>query len=262
MCIILFAYRFHPRYPLVLAANRDEFRDRATAPASFWDTDPPVLAGKDLRCGGTWLGITRDGRLSALANYRDPSAWKSAAPSRGRLVREFLLGKATAEDYLECLKKKSGRYNGFTLLFGDSARLFCFSNRGTIPPVVPPGVHGLSNHLLDTPWPKVVRGKELLKELLANRDDPPLEELFAILADEAVPADHGLPDTGVGLETERVLAPLFIRGPGYGTRSSTVALIDDNGNVTFAERTFDGDPHRFTTVIFRFRIEKPAPCPS
>lgn len=262
MCLILFAYRFHPRYPLVLAANRDEFHDRATAPAFFWNSEPVLLAGKDLRHGGTWLGITRDGRFSALSNYRDPGACKSDAPSRGELVPKFLLGSATAEEYLECLKKTSGRYNGFTLLFGDTSRLFCYSNRGSGRPVVSPGIHGLSNHLLDTPWPKVVRGKKLLEDILAAQDDPSLEGLFAILSDGAVPADHFLPDTGVGIETERALAPLFIRGPGYGTRSSTILLIDDDGNVTFAERTFDGEPTRFTTAVFRFRVEKRIPCPS
>lgn len=255
MCIILFANQYHPRYPMILAANRDEFHDRATAPASFWDTEPKLLAGKDLRGGGTWLGITKDGRFSAVANYRDPLYGRSDSPSRGLLVTEYLLGRAPSEDFLETLKTRAGHYNGFTLLFGSAERLFCFSNRGGTPYLVEPGIHGLSNRLLDTPWPKVVRGKRILEELLAKTEEPPLEDLFAILADRYIPDDILLPDTGVGLETERMLAPLFVSGPGYGTRSTTVLLIDRDANVTFAERTCNGDPDRDMTVTFRFRIE-------
>lgn len=254
MCIILFAYRYHPRYPVILAANRDEFHHRATAPASFWDNEPKLLAGKDLRCGGTWLGVTMDGKFSAVANYRDPCFRRSDSPSRGLLVTEYLLGRASAEDFLETLQTMAGHYNGFTLLFGAAERLYCFFNRGEPPHLVEPGIHGLSNRLLDTPWPKVVRGKRILEALLSEAEDPTHEDLFAILADRYLPDDTLLPDTGVGLETERLLAPLFVTGPGYGTRSSTVLLIDRDTNVTFAERTFNGNPDEYTTVTFRFEI--------
>jgi uncharacterized protein with NRDE domain len=245
---------------MILAANRDEFHFRPTARASFWDNAPKLLAGKDLRRGGTWLGVTTYGRFSAVANYRDPCFRRSDSPSRGLLVTEFLLGRAPAEEFLETLKTAAGRYNGFTLLFGDAERLFCFSNRGDPPYLVEPGIHGLSNRLLDTPWPKVVRGKRILEELLSKNEDPPLEDLFAILADRYIPDDALLPDTGVGLETERLLAPLLVAGPGYGTRSSTVLLMDRDSNVTLAERTCDGKPEEGTTVTFKFRIERPFPA--
>jgi len=255
MCLILFAYRYHPRYPLIVAANRDEFYDRPTAPASFWETEPRLLAGKDLRCGGTWLGVTGDGRFAALANYRDPRSMKSDAPSRGALVPEFLLCGMPPDGYQEVLREKSAGYNGFSLLFGTAGRLFCHCNRGDVPPLVQPGIHGLSNHLPDTPWPKVERGKARLKKILKDDHEPSVEELFSLLADRSQPDDRHLPETGVGLEKERLLAPIFISGMGYGTRSSTVLLIDRDGTITFTERTWHGAPQHGVTAAFRFRIE-------
>ena len=254
MCLILFAFHHHPRYPLIVAANRDEFLERPTAAASFWDTTPPILAGRDLLCGGTWLGITGKGRFAALVNYRDPGSRKIDAPSRGSLVTEFLLRRAPSGDYLDILRKKAGFYSGFTLLFGDTDRLFCFSNQGETPPLVQPGIHGLSNHLLDTPWPKVVRGKDRLKQLLSDDREPDIEELLDILTDRWLPDDHLLPNTGIGLEKERLLAPLFISGAGYGTRSSTVLIIGLDGTISFTERTWRGTPDHGTTVSHRFRI--------
>jgi uncharacterized protein with NRDE domain len=255
MCLILFAYRVHPRYPLIVAANRDEFYDRPTAPASFWETEPRLLAGKDLQCGGTWLGVTGDGRFAALANYRDSRSMQSDAPSRGDLVTEYLQGGMPPDGYLEVLREKSAGYNGFSLLFGTACRLFCHCNRGETPPLVQPGIHGLSNHLLDTPWPKVERGKARLKQILKDDTEPAVEEMFSMLADHSLPEDRHLPDTGVGLEKERLLAPLFISSADYGTRSSTVLFIDRDGTVTFVERTWHGTPDHGTTVTFRFRIE-------
>lgn len=255
MCLILFAYRCHPRYRLILAANRDEFFERPTSPARFWDTGPNILGGRDLRGGGTWLAIDQRGRFAAIVNYRDPSARKDDARSRGQLVTDFLLSRASLDDYLETLRTKSGQYNGFNLLFGDAERLYCFSNRGEAPPLVQPGIHGISNHLLDTPWPKVVRGRKALAEMLARGAPPPVEALFSLLADRTMPDDSLLPDTGIGPEWERLLAPLFISGTVYGTRSSTVLMIGYDGMATFIERTFDGSPDIFTTSEFSFRIE-------
>jgi len=256
MCLILFAYRHHPRYPLIVAANRDEFLERPTAPASFWDTVPPILAGRDLLCGGTWFGVSREGKFAAVVNYRDPDARRTDAPSRGALVTDFLLGHTPCEVFLDNLRTKGNLYSGFSLLFGDTEQLYCSSNQGEMPPLVQPGIHGLSNHLLDTPWPKVVRGKELLEKLLADGDQPSVEGLFALLTDRSLPDDHLLPDTGVGLEKERLLAPLFISGAGYGTRSSTVLVVGRDGEVTFSERTWHGTPDHGTTVTHRFHIEK------
>ncbi len=255
MCLILFAYRCHPRYSLILAANRDEFYDRPSAPARFWDTEPEILGGRDLKSGGTWLAVTREGRFAAVVNYRDPATVKDGTPSRGNLVTEFLLSRVSPDDYLETLRSRSEPYNGFTLLFGDGERLFCFSNRGDAPPLVQPGVHGLSNHLLDTPWPKVDRGRQALEEILAAGTAPSAEALFSLLADRSMPEDNLLPDTGIGPEWERLLAPLFISGPVYGTRSSTVVLMGYDGMLTFIERSFNGSPGSFITSEFRFRME-------
>lgn len=254
MCLILFAFRHHPRYPLIVAANRDEFLERPTAAASFWDTDPPILAGRDLLCGGTWFGVSRQGGFAAVVNYRDPDSRKDDAPSRGTLVPEFLLGSAPCEVFLDNLRTKGNLYSGFSLLFGDAGKLFCFSNQGETPSLVQPGIHGLSNHLLDTPWPKVVRGKDRLKRLLSDDREPDVEELLDILTDRWLPEDHLLPDTGIGLEKERLLAPLFISGKGYGTRSSTVLIMGPDGTISFTERAWHGTPDHGTTVSHRFRI--------
>jgi uncharacterized protein with NRDE domain len=252
MCLILFAWKMHENFPLVLAANRDEFHERPSAPAAFWEDAPDLLAGRDLREGGTWLGITREGRLAALTNYRDPTSLKIGAPSRGRLVCDYLRGREIPEAYLLRIAPDADLFNGFNLLVGDPERLFCFSNRGARERL-DPGIYGLSNRLLDTPWPKVERGKTALLALLAGKQDPSPETLFDLLTDRTRPPDDRLPDTGVGLAWERILSPLFIESPVYGTRSSTVLLIDRRGDVTFAERVFDGaaDPR---TTRFTFRI--------
>lgn len=255
MCLILFAWRAHAEFPLILAANRDEFYERPSAPAAFWDDAPGLLAGKDLKEGGTWLGITRTGRLAALTNYRDPATLRKDAPSRGHLVSEYLRGRETPEDYLGRLEACAGRYNGFSLLVGDAAGLYFFSNRGGRLPVAP-GIHGLSNRLLDTPWPKVERGEKALAALLAGDGRPSPEALLDILADRVRPQDELLPETGVGLEWERILSPLFIESPVYGTRSSTVLMLDRRGEATFVERVFNGGNEPRTTTRFAFRIEK------
>jgi uncharacterized protein with NRDE domain len=255
MCLILFAWKTHKYFPLILIANRDEFYERPTAPAAFWEDTPGLLAGRDLREGGTWLGITRKGRLAALTNYRDPTARKDGAPSRGKLVSDFLRGRRAPEAYLRWLSPKAARYNGFGLLVGNPNELCYFSNRGALIRLLP-GVHGISNHLLDTPWPKVERGKQTLRDHLEREKTPSPEALFTLLADRARPPDERLPVTGVGLEWERVLSPLFIESPDYGTRSSIVLLIDRRGRVTFIERVFDGDSDPWMTSRFDFQIIK------
>ncbi|MEW6334494.1 MAG: NRDE family protein [Thermodesulfobacteriota bacterium] len=253
MCLILFAWQHHPDYPLILAANRDEFYERPTAPAAFWQDARGLLAGRDLRAGGTWLGVTRGGRFAALTNYRDPAALKEVAPSRGELVSGYLHGRRTPEAYLRRLRPEAARYNGFGLLAGNPDQLHYFSNRGGSS-AVSPGIHGMSNHLLDTPWPKVERGKQALEGLLERERTPSTESLLALLADRSRPPDERLPATGVGLEWERVLSPLFIESPLYGTRSSTVLTIDRRGCVTFVERLFNGGNDPWLTSRFDFRI--------
>ena len=238
MCLIAFAYRCHPRYRLIVAANRDEFYRRPTAPAAFWPECPQVLAGRDLEQGGTWFGVTRGGRFAALTNYRDPAAQKADARSRGELVREYLCGGREPTAYLEQVRAAGGEYNGFNLLAGDGDGLWYCSNRGAALEEVSPGIHGLSNHLLDTPWPKVAKAKAGMAACLAGPDDALPAALFVLLAD-AVPApDVSLPDTGVGLAWERTLSPVFIASPDYGTRSSTVLLAGYDGRIRFFERTW------------------------
>ncbi len=254
MCLILLALNAHPGYRLILAANRDEFYSRPTAPAAFWDNAPQLLAGRDLKGGGTWLGITRSGRLAALTNYRDPGAERPDAPSRGALVSGYLTGTASTDEYLARLKKEGGACNGFSIIFGDAGHLCFFSNRGERLHFIEPGLHGLSNRLLDTPWPKVTRGKEALARLVAEGETVRPEDLFAILADRTVAPDEFLPDTGVGIELERLLSPLFTAAPSYGTRSSTVILIDRENCVTFCERTFNGNKEYVNSIREEFSI--------
>ncbi len=253
MCLILFAWKMHAAYPLVLAANRDEFYERPSAPAAFWADTPDILAGRDLKAGGTWLGITRDGRLAAITNYRDPASLKDGAPSRGELVSDYLRSRESPEGCVKRLAPRAGGYNGFSLLIGDRSALFYYSNRGESVRLTP-GIHGMSNHLLDTPWPKVDWGKQALERLLAGDQHPSPEALLDLLASRSRPTDDRLPDTGVGLEWERVLSPLFIESPAYGTRCSTVVLIDRQGAVTFVERVFNGGSEPWLTSRFDFRI--------
>lgn len=246
MCLIVFAYQAHAHYNLVVAANRDEFYRRPTAPAAFWPECPDLLAGRDLQEGGAWLGVTLTGRFAALTNYRDPAAHRDGARSRGELVRGFLCGGATPREYLAGIGEKRLEYNGFNLLVSDGNELLYYASRTGEARAVTPGVHALSNHLLDTPWPKAVKASAELSAALAV-DDPDLPgRLFALLADSEQPPDSLLPDTGVGIGWERTLSPIFIASPDYGTRSSTVLTMDGHGQVQFGERTFpDGGTQRY-----------------
>lgn len=257
MCLIAFAYNVHPSYRLILAANRDEFYERPSSSADFWKNHQDVLAGRDLKNGGTWLGITRNGKFAAVTNYRDPSALKSDAPSRGKLVSNYLTGKQDAAAYLKRISGKTGRYNGFNLLLGDDQDLFVFSSRGEKQKLTP-GIYGLSNHLLDTNWPKVVRSRKMLKAALAKKGDDLEEALFALLADRRIPPDEKLPSTGIGLEWERILSTIFIESPVYGTRSSTILLIGKNRRVGLVEKVFDGQKEPWIVSRFSFVPDKKA----
>lgn len=255
MCLILLAIRSHPQYKLIIAANRDEFYERPTAPAVFWDDAPYLLAGRDLRAGGTWLGITMQGRIAAITNYRDPASLKDQAPSRGQLVTGFLTGKKTPKRYLDMLDQESQEYNGFNLIVGDKESLYWYSNRGEARRPLDNGIYGVSNHQLDTPWPKVTRGKQMLQRALSGIDNAEPEMMLHMLEDRSIAGDESLPDTGVGLELERILSPIFIASPGYGTRSSTLILVDLDDQVTFIERTFNADQDHAVTIKQEFRIE-------
>lgn len=237
MCLINFQFDDHPIYKLILAANRDEFYLRPTEALHLWEDEPGLLAGRDLVQMGTWLGITKTGRVAALTNFRDPSLPDKDKISRGAIVRNFLTSDMDPQLFLEALNPKD--YAGFNLLAGDSAELFYYNNVNAEITKIEPGIHGLSNHFLDTPWPKVVKGKGFLRHYLTDRQEVQTEDLFAFLknADQAEAAD--LPDTGIGQEMERVLSPMFINTPEYGTRSSTVLLIRHDGQATIAERSYE-----------------------
>lgn len=237
MCLIAFSYKQHPRYDLVFAANRDEFYERPTRPAQFWEEHPAVLAGKDLKAGGTWLGINRAGEFGALTNYRDPDMRKEDSPSRGHLVLQYLTNSDDPDEYLENIDRISGRYDGFNLLSGTLENLKYYSNKTNEIVHVEPGIHGLSNDLLDTPWPKVERARRELENLL-KQDAPDEQALFDLLKNDSPAPDSVLPDTGIPLELERAVSPIFIRTSKYGTRSSTILLIDKKGLVTFEERRY------------------------
>jgi len=257
MCLILLSYEIHSKYRMVLAANRDEYYDRPTAPVAFHDDSPDVLGGRDLKHHGMWLGITRTGRLAAITNYRDPGKNSSNAPSRGFLVRDFLTGNTSPEQYLEHVKSIGHQYNGFNLLVGDRFELCYYSNRGNFIEKLKPGIYGLSNHLMDTPWPKISKGKHDLESLLKDNKKIDHEDIFDVLKDGSYPPDSLLPDTGVDLEWERILSPLFISSEVYGTRSSSIVFIEREGKITFLERTFvpdGGESKMERTRKFTFQI--------
>ena len=254
MCLIVFAYDCHPNYRLILGANRDEFRDRPTDPACFWSDVPNILAGRDKQAGGTWLGVTTSGKLAAITNYRDPRQQVANPPSRGKLVSNYLQDDfLPTEDYQAFLNRDGQLYDGFNLLYGTIDKLNYFTNRGGSSGIVTPGIHGLSNHLLDTHWAKVTTAKSRFEAITQNDNIDP-EEILTALSDPVPFADNLLPDTGVGLDRERMLSPLFIENEVYGTRSSTVVLVGRNGQVIFTERVFNSSKTA-STQSFKFQIQ-------
>ena len=252
MCLLLFAWKTHPRYRLILAGNRDEFHDRAAAPLNWWQDDARILAGRDLKASGTWLGVARSGRFGVVTNYRDLQAPVEAAPSRGNLVPRFLTGATSPKEFLDDLRGAAMRYSGFNLLVGGSRALYYYSNRGPkAPTALAPGVYGLSNHLLNTPWPKLTRTRERFSQLLGDNEVTP-ESLFAILADrEQAPVDN-LPSTGLPNDWERVVSSPFIVNERYGTRCSSVLLVERTGRTTLHERRFDSSAVQSGTSRFEF----------
>ncbi len=252
MCLILIAWRAHEDYPLVVAANRDEFHSRPTAAAAIWSDRPQILGGRDLEAMGTWLGITRDGRFAAVTNFRDTVEPSVGNRSRGLLARDFLENDGSAAAYASRTDAQGAAYRAFNLLVGDGDELWWLSNRGDGARRLEPGVYGLSNHLLDTPWPKVLRGKARLRH--ATTPAPALEPLLDLLSDTAVPADDKLPDTGVGVERERLLAATRIVSPVYGTRCSSAVILGRDGWLQFAERTFDAQGAETETLRYELRL--------
>lgn len=255
MCLLVFSYRQHPDYDLVLAANRDESYDRPTRAAGFWNDQPQLLAGKDLRAGGTWLGITKSGAFSALTNFRDPQLHRENAPSRGHLVLDFLKNPGDPNAFLKRVDQKADEYAGFNLLAGNARHLCYYSNQQKNVRPLEAGLYGLSNHLLDTPWPKIVAAKNALAAITQREITE--EALFDLLLNEDKAIDAELPDTGIPLEIERKVSPIFIKGDRYGTRCSTILLIDKSGKVTFEERRFLAGTQEIDEVSrFEFELTK------
>lgn len=250
MCLIVFAWRVVQGMPLIAAANRDEFLDRPTAPAMAWDDCPQIYAGRDLQAGGTWMGITQPGRFAAITNIRAPSEKRTDAPSRGNLVANFLSSNMSPRSYIDAIRDATEEYNGFNLLVGDREQLIWFSNRGDDDvrngQTLAPGIYGISNALLDTPWPKVVRTKAQFASLLCQR--APEEAYFDMLFDTTRAAsDCRLPKTGIDIELERLLSAPYIEAPDYGTRASTLVRIYDNAPAVLIERTRESVPSQQDT---------------
>ncbi len=250
MCLILFAYQHHPDFPLIVAANRDEFYQRPTQAGHFWPESPSLFAGRDLEAGGTWMGINKERRFAAVTNYRENNSAPTNAISRGSLCSDFLRTNDHTVNYLEAIDRQKHQYAGFNLLAGTIDKLYYYSNRqGEIKPLTP-GVHGLSNSLLNTSWPKVDTGKNALEQALTSNTDP--NTILQLLLDQQRAEETQLPSTGIDREMEKLLSSRFIRSEDYGTRSSTVLCVDINGGVTWLEQSFD---HRGATsdiIVHRF----------
>ena len=251
MCLILFAHNAHPNYPLILTANRDEFYARPTGHARFWAEHPELLAGRDLQAGGTWLGITRDGRFAAVTNYRE-GEHSDVLHSRGRLTCDFLLSEQTASEYLQPLQEQAGDYRGFNLLLGHPGRLQYFSNRSSPAQLLSDGIYALGNGTLSDNGYKTSEGKREFRKLIAQTLDP--EALLRLMKDEKQLTDDKLPDTGIGVELERLLSARFIHSEHYGTRATTLLLVHQTGRIIFIEQNYaikgaDGGPQRFEFQI-------------
>jgi len=251
MCLILLAVDSHPDYELILAGNRDEYYHRPTAPSGFWPGTTGLLAGRDLSGGGTWFGVTRTGRWATVSNVRDQIPPPPSARSRGLLVTDFLAGNDRPADFLEKTAEQKSSYAGFNLLVGEGTEAGYYSNREDFNRALKPGLYAVSNHLLDTPWPKVTSTKEGFRRVLSRPRFSP-EDLFRIMADTEPATDDRLPDTGIGRERERLLSPPFVLAPVYGTRSTTLFLLDRGGRAAWFERRFKGAPGHWRESRYRF----------
>jgi uncharacterized protein with NRDE domain len=260
MCLIVFSLNQHAKYKLILAANRDEFYNRKTETTDYWPGHKNILGGRDLEAMhpdgtcGTWMAMTTSGRIAMVTNYRDLRNLKTKAPSRGHLVSDFLLRDDDPKSYLENVEKIKHKYNGFNLIVGSANALYYLSNSKDGIEELSPGFYGLSNHLLQTPWPKIELAKAMIKPILDKEEVNP-EELLNIMQNESRADEKDLPDTGIGIEREKALSSMFIKTDGYGTRCSTVVLVKKTGEVTFIERTYNLNDFSFTSKAFSFPIQ-------
>jgi uncharacterized protein with NRDE domain len=260
MCLILFASEAHPRFPLIVAANRDESYVRPSAPAHFWSDAPHVYAGRDLEQGGTWLGITRSGRFAAITNYRQAEPRSPGARSRGELTREFLTSSEHPERYVQRVARRGDQYNGFSLIVGTPGKLYFYSNRGGEPARIARGVHGLSNHLLDEPWPKVLRGVRALEAVMGAGEADIVGALATALADRKPAPDDVLGAAGPDLARERLRSAAFIPDDAYGTRASTIVLVSADGDVLFRETCYGAWGTPLGSHEQRFALERALHC--
>lgn len=241
MCIAYLSLGANPHWPIFIAANRDEFHDRPALAARPWPEAPQMIAGRDLSAGGTWLGFSQDERWALLTNFRDPDSHRKGVESRGRLVCDFLQGTVSAEEYTASIHSKTGQYNGFNLIVGQGVTAWYVGNHAASggPVRLKPGHYALSNHALDTPWPKVERLRYRLEALMPQAGPLSLEPIYETLRDGVRADDEALPRTGIPLETERLLSSIFIVSPNYGTRCSTIIALDERGKGIFSETTYD-----------------------
>jgi uncharacterized protein with NRDE domain len=254
MCILFIAVKQHPLYPLIIAANRDEFHDRPTQSSHFWPEHKAILAGKDLRAGGTWMGINKKGDIAALTNIRAPGKERSNAVSRGELVTNFLRLLNNKNNYLSTLQNTHLDYNGYNLLFGNLTQLQVYNSFDNTAFELEEGVYGLSNASLDSPWPKLDIGKSALAHYCQHHNNLNFEHLFELLGNNLPAKDEDLPDTGISKELEKVLSSIFIKSPEYGTRSSTILLINSQQQVYWEERTFNASGKKINTNVHEFKI--------
>lgn len=238
MCLIFICYKKNVRNRYVIAANRDEFRSRPTAALGYLDDAQTIAGGQDLQAGGMWLGVYKNGKFGAITNYRDGRASTAELPSRGEIVSQFLRCNDSAINAIEWLAKHAHRYAGFNVFFGDDKHLVYYSNRQNEIQILEPGLYGVSNHLLDTPWPKLIKAKELLRPQMCDDVKIDAAAITSLLQDTSVPPDDLLPDTGIGLDWERFLGSIFIDGAEYGTRSTAVVEIGYQGKIHFTETTY------------------------
>jgi len=237
MCLIVFAWRPGNALPLIVAANRDEFHERPSLPLDYWSDAPQIAAGRDLQAGGTWMGVTTDGRFAALTNIRAPGS-PVGERSRGELPERFLRGSQSPRNYLEALSGSLGQYSGFNLLVGDLDELWYLNSREETPRRLSTGVYGLSNAALDTPWPKLLRARAALESCMGT---PERDLLFGIMSDSQAAPDDELPATGIAYESEKLLSSAFISSANYGTRASTLLMRRADGSATVTERRFGPD---------------------
>ncbi len=257
MCLIALAYKQHPNYPFLLSANRDEFYKRPARAAHYWDEHPQLLAGRDIEAGGTWLGMTTSGQFAAITNYREEGSIGKTYPlSRGELSRNFLTGNQPAEAFLESIRDNDKSYAGFNLLLMDDTGLFCYSNRDSNIMTLEPGLYGLSNHQIDTPWPKVKRAKSCFEETLKH-NEVSHDQLFLTISDSRPVGEDELPEINFDMDIEwaKQVSAQFIKSEDYGTRASTTILINKQGQVQFRERNFLASGQEGEQQDYCFSIE-------